>query len=960
MTDLSNLKDDIITHINNPAFTVSTVMQYLVGDMEISHVFNPFVSLMEASALFASSAQETHLSNLARIYPSLASTRQEHLMHLPPYVFNDGNNIFATPQLVVFTMYVTLNDLILNAEQQNGYKRAILTKGAVITAGDLSYIVGDTYEIHIFEDDVVRVFTTNRDDESVVTASNVITSSDRVDYLTFNVATYNSRVYTARYDVSRSNVFRKTIETEGSFSRAEAYVESNGLQVAIPVSYSVDRFDRYNPSVTVEVNDNSVDLSLSPIHTMDGLINNLTIFLYYTDDKVVTDGVLNTDVASIRILNKDDLTTLNADGIAALNKCSYFAMPSTVLVDSRPELTNQELHERITDQGVNIKDSLPLVTSQMHAFVRDNGYVGLMGSEHSANVQQSWVLSSELPLPIPSVQSGTELLTPPEVGFVNVETTLDDLKDIAGVRSTDYSVTIPPEVMFTRDADGVYTLNSYGYTNSLSLKAPQALAEILNETAIYYTPYYYNIYEDQGFIITRIYDFKNPLLRSISTTSITLNSSIAITSMAANIENKETHFELTLTTNENEALPTIGADGLFAQVTWEYNGERYWVLADDLVIENNTMISKFKLFTEFEVTVDGLLVITNAYSQLNNAPTAVPMPIDSKLSAVYGLTSTSGTIVDATLDQLIHRVSYNDVRVGTTAEDIAINLGTELEYLWRSVTYKNIITEYETYPEDVPLRYAYPTIEVTSSNPAPFTIGDACDVVFNEPSKAGDMVRDANGAVIYEHKKGDIIFDDSGKPILADVRKRLFNMDVFAMHAMCYFVRGEQKKYIDRIVSDVVIKSTVAMKPIISRLLEHTTSWHYPRNSIGEAISRASSGVANYVNLQQQLSVGIYNTSTVGAEVNDISSLLRRHIIKAIYNEMGNTELNVTQLSAAIMDTLSVLNGVDVTGLGESGNVKQISIVSAKDRFNIRKKVIPSITGYITILDDITITNESF
>jgi len=961
MNYLETLSETVERYKEHPEISSNEVLKQILamqdGDVDFTTTSSPFVDLMGACAVFASSAIKTHKLNFGKIYPYAAETMEDILNHIPP---TDTDEIFNQPWRVAFKVIIQVDSLRTFGHAPNTRVRvAKIPKGAILRS-DKEYVIENAYEITLKDNRLPRVFMKG-DKQSVVTPSDVITGKDGTQLLVFTVTAIQATMTLGSFDISRSAVFNKTITTEGLFSHVDFYTRINDEWVSVDTTYGKVNVDRYKPFVEITPSINKVGLHIPLVYAREGMLGSVGLALVYTVHPNGAHGVTDMPIESWRFYAKDPMKDVQDPEVEAFAKLTKQAYAYQILSKGREALSKEKLHERLTNRAsVN---NIPITQSQVTSEMERYGFKGILNNQTGISMSQNWLLSSDISEPEEDIaednEPGNKLITAPEAGFVSITSSLVKIAEVAGVRGDGLNLTIPPEVMFQKDEYGNFVIIGHGYSNSLGLLTTLELTKILNHTDVYYTPFYYSIHRtDDGIIDTRVYDFKKPLVEYISTTALSSNDNNLLLTDKVVITNKNDHYIIELTTAKTVDTENMAETALKVSISWlTEGGDRVFLVTDNVSKQDGAFVIRFKLDTEFIVDPNSeRFVVKNSLRYLNNVFEENLLDIVTTLDVCYTTTSLSGLEQDTSLDEYAHKITESDVRSVLSLESIKVNFGRKLTYLWTNLHVDKHKSLFETYKEDVPLRYDYTSIPISSNNPSPFVIGEDCEVVFNDPVKRDDVVKDEEGNIIYLHRAGDIMHDQSGRPIPLGVEKQLLTMDILCLHAMCHFVTGEQEGYVRKLCDDIVDKSAVTILPLIENVLEHTNMYNFPLNRIGKAKTVPTQGTPRQVDKAQSFNISLFQgIETYDAK--DVRIAIRKIIIRALDAALESGKISTSSIILALIDDLpDGLRDVVVTGLGgEENTVKMLALADGRDRLYIKKKLIAGEDGNVYMTEDVNI-----
>jgi len=174
---MQTLYDNIDTYKTSPVKIVDTMVDYidelLDGAVDIVDPTNPFILLLEMSAVSTSVAVNTNIVNLRAAYAKMAQTQEELYHHMTD---SDYLGRFATPGTAPVTIMLEVNELInkLVYDESEGAYKGIIPRDSYVTVD--GYVLTNEYPIVIrrYDNGVVQISYDSTYTSPITTLSQLI------------------------------------------------------------------------------------------------------------------------------------------------------------------------------------------------------------------------------------------------------------------------------------------------------------------------------------------------------------------------------------------------------------------------------------------------------------------------------------------------------------------------------------------------------------------------------------------------------------------------------------------------------------------------------------------------------------------------------------------------------------------------------------------------------------------
>ena len=306
------------------------------------------------------------------------------------------------------------------------------------------------------------------------------------------------------------------------------------------------------------------------------------------------------------------------------------------------------------------------------------------------------------------------------------------------------------------------------------------------------------------------------------------------------------------------------------------------------------------------------------------------MPLETNLSILYVTTNIGPNYKRNEIDNYFVGTFLANGFASITLEEIILRYGVNLERLFRRTHSAVTGYDYEVYTEDIPLRYDTNVYDENN----------------NIIHYKGEVVKDENGNIIYQHRVGEVKLDENNQPILKDIKDtlRFFNF-CFIDYRAVVATNPNITNYVNYLRSYISTNCIENAVKFNDKLLENTESFlTIPKNI--DYIKVLTENVEHYISSMQKFNINVYVREQVYLD-NDTRDKISYTIIKLLDNYLyNNTTLIKTQLLDIMYNELKeYVKSITFTLFTEL-NSEYIEILDKNARISLDKKIVAELTGY--------------
>lgn len=922
--------------------SLNRLTDMLDGRVEIVDPANPFVYLLETSALNTAFAIQEYTLLTRKLYPRLANSEEDLYLHMSDV---DYLGRFSEPAVGVVNFNVLLNDIKSKGKYYPERKEHLLTIPKHFRVGIDKFIftLMSSISIRITETGVIDIkygeqeesplfpITTNHIDFKLATVNQSET------YIGFSVSLPELDVEVTDLPVEKSKLFKNTVtyHPERNFYYFRAFHLFEGEWREMLVTHTEQVYDIYTPTCVVKVDQthHQLEYYIPPVYVNTGRIGTRVKLLTYT-----TLGPIDVNFGDYQI--GDFVTEYNAvfpeleldDSTTALNLVTKAVYLKDRIVDGKGPISFTELKDAVIDNSIGDR-KLPITHKQLDYAGQQENFSVIRNVDNVTNR----IFLLECPIPSSPTRYSVSRIN---MDMMEYKTTIQHL--ITGkngvIAANDYVTVIPEGTIFEVDSDGLRLL-TIAEAEALRSKSDIDLATTVNQHR-YLSLYYHYVLDTLGdTTVLRAYDINRPEIANIGFKNFNSSAEVGINSSDVNIYKSVGGFTLDILANLKQYTDLISEINVLPYLIYKDENSNLFYLEGRLYTHvGENPVYRFDILSDYYIDSDHHLVINN-FKDTNGNYIQVDVDLLAKLELIYVSDVVPAKFEASAMDSYLYGSYLSIGRVAVTLENLDIRFGYWLEYLYSRVHTSTALTEYQTYEEDVPARHTHTVYAADNS-----ILHHVNDIVYDEDSN-----------IVYAYRKGDLVLDSNGNPLPicdADL-DRYLNLLLIDYRATLV-ERPEIKSYKQYLRSYLTEKIVDNAASFQDQLLENTTGYVVvPKNL--DNVQVIYSGKVGIINAAQSFKVSVYVTGRI---YNDASA--RKDIENAIVTLVERYLAQNTTLSkTALLNTLytelkEFISGISIDSFTEL-NSEYIEIVNKSDRISINKVLVVEPDGY-NLRDDIQIS----
>lgn len=937
------------------------------GEINIVDATNPFVFLLEASAVNTVAAIIDNNTTTRQLYPALAQTVEDLYNHMSDQDFIDR---FAIPASVPWSIMIEEKNLYdkMVLDPLTGIRRATIPRNTEFLVNGMTFSLQYPIDIELLSHNGLQVVYDNSKPSPLqeLTSNLVFNefrskagSVDRYLYLQFEV--FQFEVKSDSGSINSADGYSTSISFDDSYYYTRVYFKPTSATdwQEIRTTHTDMVYDPTTPTAVLKVVEGqvgvapTVSVSIPQIYLTSGQISgSVRVDVYSTKgdiNVIMSNYAVGAFQATWRNIDPtDDTPYTNVMGELS----SVIVYSTGVVSGGQDALTFEELRQRVIMNSVGAQQ-IPITPAQIQARLQNKGYTIVQNVDVVTDRQY---LATK-PVPMPET---TSLLTAAATSVETLQITIAQALAQEGVYdNTDFNrITIGPDLIY-ENVNGVITPISSTDRAALLAMPITARARVVNSKNYLFTPFHYVLDTNDDAFEMRPYYLANPQALAILFEDQNDTTGFQVNTAQYSIEQVDAGYLVQVVTVGNSAYQALADEGVFAVLTYVPNGEvqRAYVLGTQVGLdENNNRIFAFRFDSNFDVDAEDFLRLTS-FKMNDNSPRIFDTALTNKFDILY--------LTDVELPQGYRQIDTDAIipgflvpagTVAITQELLTLEFGSSLTTLWsraRTVVASSI---YQTYPADVPMFYEVDTYQADINGSIFHFDGDG-NIVYNLLHRAGDQVLDVDGNPVYKHLAGDIVLDAQGDPIPITNETVQRQIDLLFIEGIYYFVTDQAAvTYAETIVQTMVKWLTSEIADIDKVLLEQTSIYYYPKTNMG-VIKVFVDGQSEPLAIQagQTLTLNLYVTQQVH-DNDDLKTALTDSSIGSIDTAFDQETISMKDVE----QRLRTLYGDDVisftlNGLGGPANYATVSVVDPSERISIRKILLAQPDGTLTAAEAVEV-----
>lgn len=920
--------------------SLNRLQDMLDGKVDISDPSNPFTYLLETSSLNTSFAIQEYALLTRKLYPRLANQDEDLYLHMSDYDFLGR---FAEPSYANVVFNILFNDFKTKAVFDPITRDYVLKlpRHLKVTISGYSYLLTSAIVIRMTENEIIDIKFENQDFNNIFPVQTnyinfqIIKVNHEETYLNFVLRLPEVDVEVSDAPISNISELKNTISfnKDRQYYYFRAFHWKDGGWAEMIVTHTNEVYDVYKPTCIIKVDptNHKVSYHIPAVYLNTGQVTGRVRFLVYTTMGKISVNFGDFQMSQFDLVYADVFPESELDKytqpIHNVTKVVY----TTDMVESGSDgKTFEELKEAIIENSIGDR-KLPITSKQLSYDVNDSRFQIVKDVDMLTN--RIYKLETKIPAPRTRYP-----ITKYNLDIIEYRGTVTQLRAGAGVVSYGGEVTVIPEgTLFTID-NGSLTILNHTEVVRLAGMSGIALATEVNKHS-YLSLYYHYVIDTSGdTAVTRVYDLTAPEVSSISFREFNATARVGINSTQANLYKTERGYGLDILSNlikYNVAIDHLNVTPYLVYTS--VYGARYYLPAAYYTDIDKQPVYRMMIDSGYYIDANNRIHLQN-FLDANGSSVNIDVDINAKLEVMYVSNVIPPEYVSTAMDSYINGSFLAGMHCVVSLEDVQLRFGYHLKRLFAGMHSSVGFNQYETYSENVPLRYTQ-------------TVYDSDNQIAHH---VGDTVFDEHGAVVYEHSKGQTKLDSYQTPVAVhDLEIMRFINLLFIDHRALLTTAANNKEYsqqIRRYLTEVVTENAVKVQ---EKLLDNSQAFVVVPKTIAQVKVKTGMGV-QVIPSMQSFKVDVYVTYAVYNNTSIRDNILYS-VIKTIDDYLYSTVvIKKTELLQILYEKLrEFVVSVSLTKFTEL-NTEYMELVDTNSRISLAKTLTVEADGY-NLKEDIAI-----
>lgn len=965
-TSVSRFLTNIDQVRTNPAaiqrLMLAQIRDTLNGTVLVVDATNPFVNLMESSAVNTASFIIDNETTTRRQYPSASQTIDDLYLHMSDKDYIDR---FAVPTRANFRLLMSKEELLgrMVADGDTGIKKVVIPRFSTIEVGD--YIFTLLYPIEIkqmphgsiqvvydaTDPSVLQPLSTNMLDWTSRTSS---TENVEMVLISIDFTAMQLRVSSVNSDVNSATGYNRDLPFKDQYCYARVFYKNTATNNAwkeIKTTHTELVYDISNPTAVLQVKDGVLGVRVPQIYLTQGVISgSLRVDVYTTKGPVqlnATNFKPSAFTCSWAVIDNADKTAFVAAWQAMR---MYFVLTTDVISGGADALGFEALRTRVVMNATGERQ-IPITGAQNQASLTREGFDIV---KHIDTITSRVFLATRaLPKPF-----DVKLVTAGSASIESVILSFEEALTHSGAINHGDRLTLTPDILFENINGIVRMVNESEYTSLNNLDAERkALA--VSAKAYLYTPFHYVLDGGDDTFEVRPYYLDAPTIETSMFIDQNDTSGIQVNTGELTISRVSGGYRVLVKTVSNQAWRDLDNSQMHAQLAYLPTGEDAKAYLNGTVAGRNAageVFFEFFLGTGFDLDSSDRLYLTT-FKILNLEARSCPCALNQVFELVY---ATSAVMpvgwTPHQMDNQLGRFLLPNRIAGLTQEKVSSHFGQALHNLWSSARSIPSSAPQRTYDADVVATYPEDVLARDPATGAGFSVGSDGNLTYTYLARKGAVVLDTAGNPVYLHRRGDVMLDANNAPIAIGANYLSHQIDMFFIEGVYHFADDyATSMYRTEMVATVVSWITRDLLRMSGDVLEQTEIFFYPKTSMGSVKALIEGGNVTQLQAGQSMTARLYVGDTVfdNADLRDKLTTMTIEVIDAHFKQ---TTVSISAITAELRQRFgSDVIGVTLHGLGGVRNLEAITMLVESERCSIRKKLVALPNGQLIVREDVTV-----
>lgn len=937
------------------------------GQYQIQDPTNPFVNLLEMSAMVASALKFDREIMMRRMFPVQAQTFDDLYYHMSD---EDYIGRFSTPATTPF--YILLRkDEVINKAVDDGsgtIRKLIIPRYTSCTIAGVTHTLSYPIELRVLSHGGMQiVYDTSEQNPLEPLEANVIDYKivrDRtgLEQLLLKVPVQQYLKTTRRDTINPSSSFVKEYALTDSFYHCRAYLISSvgGEDVyrEINTTHSETIYDITKPTLLLRVLDGVLRVEIPRVYFNTNMLTSQIRIDIYTTRGVMNMDLIDYDANAFSTEWGDGLESAEDSAfIAPVRTLSVSGMWSDSIIEGGTAGRTFEQQRDITINGGADRKTI-ITDAQLQSRLQLKGYDLVLAVDDMS----SRIFHATRNLPAPTTRVVTDetvdvsnFITGAGCSIDTVKASMEELSSLPYVRDNGLRLTITPQALY-QYSNGVVTMVPPSNIPTSGPGGLDGLVAAVNEGGYAYSPFYYVLDATTSTFECRPYHLDAPKITNRTFVMENQTSGLQIATAGYSVSKTATGYTLLVTTVSDDSYKALAQSQLHIQLAYRppietrdafINGYLYGTTPEGEYVFAFDLTSELDITSDHQMYLDNFAMFSDDYrSFLSNLAESFKVLYAVSDYTYFGMQATE-------IDNLLGSHLLPETAKGLTYEQVTIEFGVALSNLWVNGRTAPGLLTYQTYPEDI--YKVWPETQfVEDANGVPIFTYEGGVLGYQVLHRKGDPVI-INGEPQILHRKGyPVLVDD--KPVPITGRDTLRLLDIFLVDGIYYFASyPSDVAYKESIPESVVKFLRDDLVPLEKSLLQKTKLYFYPKKTIG--VTKMLVGSQIEASLPAGLSFTIRHYLSADVYRDEArKNAIRRTTMETINRRLSRSTVSISDM----LDAIKTEVGDDVlaSDMEKMGPAKDIAVFSAIDdsrRCSVRRVLEVQPDQTLRVREDITV-----
>ena len=932
-------------------FALELLEDVSTNNYTISDPTNPFIFLLETSAVLSSNSMDESRSRARELYPSLAIKPEDLYRHMSDV---DYLNQFSVPGKIEMSLIFNEADILnLAVEVPNQiFKKITIPRDSIFSISDYDFGIYYPVDIRVSLEEEIQVVY----DTTTPSPINPL-RDDKIDYIHFTLSNkkylnitlpMDQVLLTTHKTPLNVNVgFNKSYEFSDRYYFCRVYTKIGVVWTELLTTHSKEIFDPLLATAQLTVLDTKINVFIPQIYISSNLIANEIRVDIYTTKGDISANLGNYSQENSRYQWRDLNSENRNEFSAPLGKISGIALYSTSIITGGG---NGESFAEIRDRVVTSRNrrDVPIKFTELEVLLADRGYDLIRSID---NITDRVLLATKK-LP---TYGNTDIT----IQGTTYEIAIDE-GELERTRVINHGVsyTFLPHNFF-KMVDSVVSILSQAEEDQVLALEPEDLIRYLNTTTLFYNPLHYSLIYSESYLTLIPYLLTNPTILSRQQIEENTSTGYQISTDKINITYNDEGYLLRISTIGNDSIQDLEDDELACQISFVPDGDVVPVYMNGIMSGKigKDRVYNFDLDSSYDINRNHALALKGFSRTLGevfdyrislNATFTITFFINSTKIVEENVATALGTTYSG--DHLLPSIAG-----AIKAESLNILLGEAMETLFSDSRMSVSGYDYERYEADVPAEYTENVYErndegsiIIKTDP---DTGDKYPVVLHY---YGDPILDEEGNQVIKHEKGDIKLV-KGEPIISGERGRLFFLNLMLANGIYYFATvPEHVELFNNIPKTLNDFFKSDLDNIRDRLLERTEMFFVPKKTMGKVRVQISKNRIIEVDSEQKITVSLF-VNPITNKDNRLKATLEVTAREEIIKWLDTVNVSISFLTKMLIEKLGDnISGVSVDWDDELKDFDTFVIIDQSDSINIKQVLVYNYDNTLGIKDSIT------